>query len=391
MTYVSRRARYGVPAVAVLALGAAALVPALSGASSPPDLPAQTAAQLLVDIAKAQPPQVSGTLTWTANLGLSDLSTLENGAGQSAGGSSTGSGFDPLTLLSGSHEIDVWLDGATAEHLALLLPPAEEVDLVRNGDQAWLWDSETGTATHLVTTGAGPAGAAASSANPGGAGAAVPSTAPPGPPLTPLQLASRLLNHLSATTSVSVGDPLYVAGQPAYQLIVAPSSASGSTIDHLEIDIAASGPLRGVPLQVAIYAPGQTGPALELGFTGTLHLGTPPAGELTFTPPPGARVVTHTLTADGGGFTGAKTGRFGSLHKTGTGWTTVISGSSSELVNGSQQGLFSQGTTVVNFAGRQGRLFSTDLLNVLILPDGQFYAGLVTPAVLEADASSSSA
>jgi hypothetical protein len=373
-----------------LALGAAALVPALSGASSPPDLPAQTAAQLLVDIAKAQPPQLSGTLTWTANLGLSDLSTLESGAGQSAGGSSTVSGFDPLTLFSGSHEIDVWLDGATAEHLALLLPPAEEVDLVRNGDQAWLWDSETGTATHLVATGAGPAGAGASSANPGAAGAAVPSTAPSGPPLTPLQLASRLLNHLSATTSVSVGDPLYVAGQPAYQLIVAPSSASGSTIDHLEIDIAASGPLRGVPLQVAIYAPGQTGPALELGFTGTLHLGTPATGELTFTPPPGARVVTHTLTADGGGFTGAETGRFGSLHKTGTGWTTVISGSSSELVNGSQQGLLSQGTTVVNFAGRQGRLFSTDLLNVLILADGQFYAGLVTPGVLEADASSGS-
>jgi len=42
----------------------------------------------------------------------------------------------------------------------------------------------------------------------------------------------------------------------------------------------------------------------------------------------------------------------------------------------------------VQFGGRDGRLFSTDLLNVLLMPDGQFFAGLVTPAVLEAAASS---
>jgi len=119
----------------------------------------QSAAQLLAEIAEAQPPQLSGSLTWTANLGLSDLSTLEGAAGQSTGGSGPGtSGFDPLTLLSGSYEIDVWLDGAKAEHLALDLPSAEEVDLVRNGAEAWLWDSSTNTATHLV--GAQAAGAA---------------------------------------------------------------------------------------------------------------------------------------------------------------------------------------------------------------------------------------
>ncbi len=363
-----------------MALGAAALVPALSGASSPPDLPGQSVPQLLVDVSKAQPPHLSGTLTWTSNLGLSDLSTLENGAGQSAGGSSSGSGFDPLTLLSGSHEIDVWLDGATAEHLALLLPPAEEVDLVRNGDEAWLWDSSTSTATHLVGSGAG---AAVDQTGPAG-----PPSAAAGAPMTPQQLASRLLDHVSATTSVTTGDPVYVAGQPAYQLIVAPKSASGSTIDHIEIDIGASGPLSGIPLQVAVYAQGQTAAALELGFTGTLSLGTPPAAELSFTPPPGAKVVTHTLTASGGKPSTA--GRFGQLHKTGTGWTTVLSGSSSTLVNESGQGPLSEGTTVVQFGGRQGRLFSTDLLNVLIMPDGQFYAGLVSPGVLEADASAGS-
>lgn len=380
MKYVGRRARYGVPAVAVLAVGAAAWVPSLSGASAPPGLPSLSVTQLLAGMAKAQPPQVSGSLTWTADLGLSDLSTLENGAGQSAGGSGSGdgatSGFDPLTLLSGSHEVDVWTDGAQAEHLALLLPPAEEVDLVRNGDQAWLWDSSTNTATHLV----GPPTTSATSPSPPPALA--------GPVVTPQQLASRILSHLSATTSVTMGDPLYVAGQPAYQLIVAPKSASGSTVDHVEIDVGASGPLSGVPLQVAVYATGQTAAALELGFTGALQLGTPPAAELSFTPPPGARVVTRTLTARGAG--SEAPGPLGGLHKTGTGWTTVISGHSSELEDQAQQGALSEGTTVVSFDGLQGRLFSTDLLNVLILADGQFYAGLVTPGVLEAAASAGS-
>lgn len=388
MKYVGRRARYGVPAVALLAVGAAAWVPTLSGASAPPDLPSQSVTQLLADLAKAQPPQMSGSLTWTADLGLSDLSTLENGAGQSAGGSGSSgtSGFDPLTMLLGSHEIDVWLDGAKAEHLALLLPPAEEVDLVRNGDQAWLWDSSSDTATHLV-------GPQTTGPQTTGSGTTSPPAAPVGPVLTPQQLASRLLSHLGATTSLTTGDPLYVAGQPAYQLIVAPKSASGSTVDHIEIDLGASGPLAGVPLQVAVYAQGQTAAALELGFTGTLHLGPPPAGELSFTPPPGARVVTHDLTAGRAGRIAgepANPGPLAGLHQMGTGWATVISGPSSGLAAQAQQGALAEGTTAVEFNGQHGRLFSTVLLNVLILPDGQFYAGLVTPGVLEADASSSS-
>jgi hypothetical protein len=285
-----------------------------------------------------------------------------------------------LTLLSGSYEIDVWLDGAKAEHLALDLPSAEEVDLVRDGSEAWLWDSSTDTATHLV----GEQGAQASPTT-------APST-PAVPALTPQQLASRLLSHVSTSTSVTTGAPLYVAGQPAYQLVLAPKSAPGSTIDHVEIDVGSSGALLGVPLQVAVYARGQVAAALELGFTGVLHLGAPPAAELSFAPPPGAKVVTHTLTADGGGWFSGRPGGSGQvsdLHKTGTGWATVISGSSSELAGQAQQGLLSEGTTVVQFDGREGRLFSTELVNVLIMPDGQFFAGLVTPAVLEATASAS--
>jgi hypothetical protein len=44
----------------------------------------------------------------------------------------------------------------------------------------------------------------------------------------------------------------------------------------------------------------------------------------------------------------------------------------------------------VQVSGQPARLFSTVLLNILVMPDGRFYAGLVTPSILEATASASS-
>ena len=80
MSYLRwKRARYVVPAAVLAAVGIGAVVPTLSGASAPPNLPAQSAQQLVADMATAKAPQLSGTLTWTANLGLSDLSSLEQG------------------------------------------------------------------------------------------------------------------------------------------------------------------------------------------------------------------------------------------------------------------------------------------------------------------------
>ena len=47
-------------------------------------------------------------------------------------------------------------------------------------------------------------------------------------------------------------------------------------------------------------------------------------------------------------------------------------------------------TRVVTVHGQQGRLFSTELLNVLIMQSGRVYAGFVTPSALEAAASAHS-
>jgi outer membrane lipoprotein-sorting protein len=267
----------------------------------------------------------------------------------------------------------VWLDGTIAEHLALVDAPAQEVDLVRNRDQAWLWDSSTQTVTHFIW-----------------GDRAQTSTSSGLPPIwvrsTPEQLAAGLLSDLGATTAVTVSAPLYVAGVPTYQLLVTPKTAGGSTVDHIEIDVGATGSLLGVPLQVAVYATGQSSPAIELGFTGVVHVGPPPASELTFTPPPGAKVITRTLGAGHGGRVAGGPGGT----TTGTGWTTVLSGSAPGLVSSAGNGLVSAATTVVQVAGQHARLFSTVLLNILLMPDGRFYAGLVTPSVLEAAASASS-
>ena len=384
------RARYALPAAALAGVAAVALVPALSGAASPPGLPAQSVQQLLAQAVQAKVPQLSGTLTWSSNLGLSDLSSLENELGVSPGSSAssasggTSAGFDPLSLLSGSYQIKVWLDGTTAEHLALINGQESEIDVVRNANQAWLWDSTNESVLHLV----GPAGG--SSASPGSSGAVAPSAVP-----TPQQVATSILQHLSPTTSVTESSPVWVAGQPAYQLVISPRAAPGSTINYIGIAIGSSGELAGVPVQVAVYANGLSTAALELGFTGSLQLGAPPASELTFTPPPGSTVTTRDVgngavlgSGLGSGWTGVN---FGSgVTKAGSGWATVLEGNSAALAGGAGQAELGPLTSAVTIGGQQARLFSTYLLNVLFMPGGNYYVGFVAPSVLEAAASQGS-
>ena len=139
--------------------------------------------------------------------------------------------------------MNVWLDGAKAEHLALLEPSAQELDLVRNGTQAWYWDSSTQSVLHVVAQ--SPASHPGDSSTGPAMGTA---------PLTPDQFASNLLSHLSPSTSVTTGTPVYVAGEPAYQLVIDPKGAPGSTVDEIQVDVGATAPLLGVPLQVSVYA-----------------------------------------------------------------------------------------------------------------------------------------
>ena len=366
---VSGQVRYVVPAVVLVAAGVGAGVPAMSGASSPPSLPSLSVQQLVADMAQAKAPELSGTLSWAPNFGLSGLSTLEQElGGTSIDSTSSGGGFNPLTLLTGAYDVKVWLGGPKEERLALITSPDSEVDLVRNADQAWLWDSTTQRVDHFI----GPATSPSVSSPSSGSGAVV----------TPQQVATNILNNLSATTSVAEGEPLYVAGEPAYQLVLTPKEAT--TVSDISIAVGSSGPLLGVPLQVTVNAKGANTPALQFGFTGSLNLGAPAPSEFTFVAPPGSKVVTH----DVGSAPSQSLGWLPtSVGTSGAGWATVLHGQSSKLAGTTGQALLGPVATQVNVARQQARLFTSYLLNVLVMPDGQFYAGFVAPSVLEAAAS----
>jgi hypothetical protein len=308
----TRRLRWALPAGAVIAVAALIAGTEAATAQPSPKLPSRTAAQLVAGVAAAAGPvPLTGTYTETANLGLPSLP----------------GGGDPLSglgLLSGTHTFMVW--AGDAQELRIAEPASlGEADVRRFGNQIWLWDSRTQRATNIILPATiSPAGSASTnsvssspapsdsassdsassiSASSGPASSssassssvtfrAVPSTSPPGLPPTPQQLGRRILAAIGPTTVVSVRDNVTVAGQPAYQLALAPKD-SRSLIAQVTIAIDAR---HSLPLRVQVYARGASRPAVQAGYT-SLSFGAPAVSNFTFTPPPGATVKTINVPA----------------------------------------------------------------------------------------------
>jgi len=402
-----RRLRYLAPVAAAAAIGVGTWIPTLS-ASASPKLPNQTVDQL---IARAEQPPTggfTGTVEWTANLGLPSLSGVTSTSGTS------GAGFDWTTLLSGSHQVKVW-DGARNGQRLALIEPSSEMDLYTSSDatghQTWVYDSAANKATHLVPA-AGRAGSRP---------AAGPREASAGPALTPQQVAQKVLTQVKAVTTLSVSPATYVAGQPAYVLSLVPKASGGaasSTIGRIDIAVDAD---NGAVLRVGVTAHGARTPALSVGFTAVQFqkLGSLlPASAFAFTPPSGTSVSTQTVGGHGGHRAGARSG--GPAPTTvGSAWDTVAilhgghavaraassTSASSTAVGGrssSQAALKPHGrhgrrhgmagadqqlaavTTPVSGSFGTGRLLSTSLVNVIVLSNGEVAAGFVTPQALEA-------
>jgi hypothetical protein len=81
-----------------------------------------------------------------------------------------------------------------------------------------------------------------------------------------------------------------VAGQDAYQLVVAPKD-SRSLVGRVVFELDAQHP--GVVLGVQLFARGAASPAFQTGFT-SITFAAPPASTFAFTPPSGASVRTVT-------------------------------------------------------------------------------------------------
>jgi outer membrane lipoprotein-sorting protein len=272
------KSRWAVPIGAVAAVGIVIAGSMIARGQATPTLPARTTAQLLaaVDNPAALPSAMTAVVQENASLGLPDL----------PGASDPLSG---LSLLSGSHTFKIWYDGPAKVRVAIPVTMGE-TDLRRDGNSVWLWDSQTNQATHFVL----PPGSATptppgSRSNPASA-SAVP---------TPPQLAKQILAAVGSTTTVGLQQNVTVAGQPAYQLSLAPKD-SRSLIGQIRIAIDAQDSL---PLQVQVFARGAASPAFSVGYT-SLSFATPAASNFTFSPPPGAKVKTVRVPAGAGPLAG---------------------------------------------------------------------------------------
>ena len=403
------RALLPLSVVAVIA-GNAALAPTL--ASAAPALPPISAQQLLTRIADSHVDAFSGTVSVTADLGLPALPDLAGSA-------------NPLSLITGTHLLQVAVNGPTQQRIALM-DQLSEYDLIHNGRQLWTYDSETNAVGKGTLAATGTSGTAAMDTKDKAAKAAKAKELQAEQKqeqaleaLTPQAAAQQLLAAITPTTRVSVGSPRTVAGRSAYLLVLAPKQ-QGSLIGEVEISVDAA---TGTPLGVTLYPVGSATPFFELSFT-QVDLTAPSASRFDFTVPKGA-----TVTPLDGAASGSAGQSAGSDHQSldpqqlGTGWLTAVElhgvtlgelsqalsatgrevesgnssaatspeadGGSQQLINGGVSGylntLLGSGKTVSGAFG-SGKLYTTSVLTVLITDDGRVFLGPVTPSVLEADA-----
>ena len=370
---VSRRTRWAVPIGALVITGAVLAGSLISVAQASPGLPSKTPAQLLVQVADSATPPLTGTVVETTSLGLPSLP-----------GTATPTSI--ASLLTGSHTIRVWYSGP--RHFRLAVPePLSETDVIADGNTAWLWQSTANAVTEYSLP----------------AGTAVPDTAPTTAPLTPQQAAQQVLAAVGPTTTVRVDSNVTVAGQAAYQLVLAPKD-SRSLVGQVQIAIDGK---NGVPLRLQVYARGASTPAFQVGYT-AIQFVTPAPADLTFSAPPGA-TVTHVNLNDPSG----SNRKPGDVSVIGSGWLTVLDLPSAGLTapggsgpapgNGgsgaSASGASASGDSAavlnallasakpVSGAWGSGRLLQTSLISVLITDSGRTFAGAVQPSVLYAAAS----
>jgi outer membrane lipoprotein-sorting protein len=356
--------RWVVPAVAATAvIGGGAAIGTIT-ASASPDLPARSAAQLLVDVQTARLQGLSGTVVQRADLGLPSLPAI-GGQGSS----------DLTSLISGKHTLRVWYSGPDQARVALLGTLGES-DVIANKTDVWLWDSKTKTAIHNTQ----PVGSDKADKSKGPLAAAK--------ALTPQQAADAALAVIDPSTVVSTAGSAKVAGRNAYELVLAPRDKA-SRVDQVRLAIDA---VQHVPLRVQVYAKGTADPAIEVAFS-QVSFARPSADQFKFNPPPGTKVTENSGTSQAPSADKATTP--GQSTIVGDGWTSVFVTRGSQnllpgLVGGASSGSDTsregnQASAIldrlpqVSGSWGSGRVLSSKLFSVLLTDDGRVLVGLVAP------------
>jgi outer membrane lipoprotein-sorting protein len=369
---LSKRVRWAVPVTALAVTGGVVAGLQIPAAQASPALPARTPAQLLAQVsADANVPPLTGTVVETTSLGLPALPQ-------------TGNPTSLSSLITGSHTVNVYY--ASPQHYRLQVPQSlSESDVIRDGNKVWLWESTRNSVTEFTW----PKGALNDAKQP-----------PAGPVLTPQQAADQVLKAVGKTTTVSVQTNVLVAGEPAYQLVLAPKD-SRSLVG--QVVIAVDGKY-GFPLRVQVFAKGAKSPAFQVGYT-QLAFVSPAAGNLNFTPPPGATVNVVNLGQDTGSARQAPAG----VGTYGSDWLTVAAFPQSDLsqpfgtgpASSPRPASSASGTGAIGGDSQEvlnaligsakpvsgpwgsGTLLKTSLVSMLIT-GGKVYVGAVQPSVLEA-------
>ncbi|HSL36168.1 MAG TPA: hypothetical protein VK883_05005 [Arthrobacter sp.] len=372
------------PAAVVPAVIAAGVLSGNLPASAGDPLPEKTPQQVLLMVAQHGEKSLSGTLEQTSEMGLPALPKAGAGSPETAW----------LELLTGPHTARVYLDGPQKARVQIMDRMAER-NAVRNGDELWFYNSKDNTAAHAQL----PADADGRHES------------HPGTVATPEELADKLLAKLDASTDVTVGADVQVAGRAAYNLLLTPTSEA-TLVESVAIAVDGES---GLPLGVEVKARGQAEPAFSVAYT-SLTLEAPDAAIFNFTPPPGAAVEEipvpdHKAAAlPPSDAAAAKAAKRPTV--TGTGWASVLEfpagavalpgqaqlpdgtpdpATASPLQPGPSdpEGTGSGAAALLEQAAVAvpgGRLVSTSLLNVLILDDGRILAGSVPLERLQAAA-----
>ncbi|HEU4330308.1 MAG TPA: hypothetical protein VFR40_04270 [Lapillicoccus sp.] len=358
------RARWAVPAGAVILIATGSLL-ASRTASADAGLPARSAAQLLVDVQQASTRELSGTVVQTANLGLPDIPGL---TGQASGSPAAQGGAASLSsIVSGTHTWRVWLGGPTQARVALIGGSGES-DIIRNGNDVWVWSSADKSAVHHTLS-------AKDAAKPGS-----PPNSPTDLPKTPDEAAQKALAAIDPTTQVTTAGTAVVAGRQAYELVLQPRTKD-TRVAQVRIAVDAD---KHVPLRVQVYSTKLANPAVEVGFT-AVDFAAPDARQFQFTPPPGTSVSE----ADKAAAAASKSGTKPAEPKVvGSGWTSVLVAQLPTQVAGASQdkqlqGLLSSVPKVTGDWG-SGRVIDGTLFSAVLSDDGRVAVGAVAPDALYA-------
>ena len=217
----------------------------------------------------------------------------------------------------------------------------------------------------------------------------------------PEAVADYLMAQVGETTEVSVGKDHRIAGRTAYQLIAQPN-AENSLVESVVISVDSE---TGMALDVKVYSIEQEEPAFHVGFE-SISFETPDASMFSFTPPAGTTVESMELPAeleaeleqlkseyetkeftneDNAAMRAEFESRYAEAPKPamiGEDWESVIylPAMPQEVpMEMMENELFADLMTPVD----GGKVFSTPLMNVLVLDSGEVYAGAVTIEYLQ--------